>query len=149
MPNEDVKPAASSALGLTVLPAPLAICRLDPLAATPAWAWEAREFLTISRTPTELSIVADEAAVPPELAAERGYRALRVDGPLPLGMVGIFARLAVPLAGAGVPIFPIATFDTDYLLVRENTLSQAIAALARAGHRVTVGASVLHPDLAS
>ena len=129
-------PARPAPLALTLLATPLAICRLTSGTPVPDWAWDAREFLTVSRTPTELSIVADEAVVPRELTAERGYRALRVQGPLPLGLVGIFARLATPLAAAGIAIFPIATHDTDYLLVRETALHDAIQTLRRAGHRI-------------
>jgi hypothetical protein len=106
----------------------------------PSWSAGARTFLTISRTPQELSIVADEVAVPLLVPAERGYRALRVEGPLPLDWVGVLAALAVPLADAGVSIFPIATYDTDYILVRGGALAQAVAALATAGHEVTIEA---------
>lgn len=126
-------------LPLTLLPEPLAICRLAPDAPVPAWTEAARQFLTVSRTPDELSIVVDESAVPGGLEARRGYRALRVDGPLALDLVGIVAALAAPLAGAGIPIFPIATYDTDYLLVFGEQLEQAIAVLERAGHRVARG----------
>lgn len=125
------------ALALTVLPERLALCRFSADDVVPEWTAEARAFLTISRTPTELSIVSDEAAVPPGVSGERGYRALRVEGPLPLELVGVVAALASPLAAAGVPIFPIATYDTDYLLVREEMLARAIAALAAAGYQVT------------
>ena len=123
-------------LPITVLGAPLALCRLAATEPIPEWTTLARTFLTISRTPTELSIVADEAALPAHVSAERGYRALRVDGPLPLGLIGIFAAIAGPLAAAAVPIFPIATFDTDYVLLHEDALSKATAALEGAGHRV-------------
>jgi hypothetical protein len=123
-------------LTLTLLPAPLALCRLSPNDPIPAWAAGARTFVSISRTPTELSIVADEDMVPPELKAERGYRALRVEGPLPLNLVGIFAAIAEPLAAAGVPIFPIATYDTDYVLVRESDVAKAVTSLRAVGHSV-------------
>lgn len=96
-----------------------------------------RAFLTISRTPTELSIVVDESAVPPDVLAARDYRALRVDGPMALDLIGVVACIAAPLAAAKVPIFPIATYDTDYVLVHHGALSRAIAALEGAGHRVT------------
>ena len=46
------------------------------------------------------------------------------------------ARLAAPLARAGISILALATFDTDYLLVRETDLGRALAALRAAGHRV-------------
>lgn len=123
-------------VSLTVLSASFALCRLAPTEPVPEWTASARTFLTISRTPAELSIVADDAAVPSHVNAERGYRALRVDGPIPLEMVGVMAALAGPLAAAGVPIFPIATYDTDYVLIRENDLSRAVSALSAAGHVV-------------
>ena len=139
-------PAARfSALSLTVLPSPLALCRLSADAEVPSWTAAARTFLTISRTPTELSIVADEVALPAGLRAERGYRALRVEGPLPLELVGVMAALATPLAAAGVPIFTIATYDTDYVLVPGAALGRAVAALAGAGHRVAE-ATIDAPD---
>lgn len=123
-------------LPLRALPEPLALCRLSPSDAIPEWTALARTFLTISRTPTELSIVADEAIVPPTVDAQRGFRALRVDGPLPLDLVGIFSAIAGPLADADVPIFPIATYDTDYVLVTEGNFQRAVTALEAAGHLV-------------
>ena len=127
---------APHVLTLTLLPAPLALCRLSPNDPIPAWAAGARAFMSITRTPAELSIVADEDVVPPEVKAERGYRALRVEGPLPLTLVGIIAAIAEPLAAAAVPIFPIATYDTDYVIMRESDVAKAVASLRAAGHRV-------------
>ncbi|HEX6533556.1 MAG TPA: ACT domain-containing protein [Gemmatimonadaceae bacterium] len=124
-----------------MLAEPVALCRLSPSEPVPAWTAEAREFLTVSRTPTELSIVADESVVPPAADAQRGYRVLRVEGPLPLELVGVFAAMAGPLAAMNVPIFPIATYDTDYLLVHDAMLERAIAALTSAGHVVRYAAT--------
>ena len=126
-------------LPLRALAAPLALCRLPASDAVPEWTGFARTFLTISRTPTELSIVADESAVPADVDAQRGYRALRVEGPLPLDLIGIFAAIAAPLAAANVPIFPIATYDTDYVLVAGSHFERAVTALESAGHRVSAG----------
>jgi hypothetical protein len=123
-------------LPLRALAAPLALCRLPATDAIPEWTTLARTFLTISRTPTELSIVADESVVPVDVNAQRGFRAIRVDGPLPLDLIGIFAAMASPLAAAGVPIFPIATYDTDYLLVAASHFDRAVRVLEEAGHRV-------------
>lgn len=123
-------------LSLTLLAAPLALCQLPASDPIPEWTTHAREFLTISRTPSELSIVADDMAIPAHVIAQRGYRALRVNGPLPLDLIGIFAVIATPLAAAGVPIFPIATFDTDYVLIPQSSLATAIGALEAAGHRI-------------
>jgi hypothetical protein len=133
-------------LTLTVLSAPFALCRLAPTDATPEWTALARTFLTISRTPSELSIVADEAVVPVSVVAHRGYRAFRVEGPLPLELVGIAAAIAGALAAVKVPIIPIGTYDTDYVLVHQDVLARAIAALEGAGHEVVLE-SALRPSM--
>jgi hypothetical protein len=128
-------------LTLDLLPEPLALLRLPAGAAVPGWTVETRQFLSITRTPTELSLVADAAAFPRGLAAEGPYLAFRVRGPLPLHLVGVLAALAVPLAEAGVPIFPIATWDTDYLLVKAADAERARETLVAAGYRVTIAPS--------
>ena len=121
---------------LTVLRDPVAIARFPGDTPQPAWADQATQFLTVSRTPTELSIVADERVVPAAITANRGYRMLRVEGPLPLELVGVFASLAGPLADAEVSIMPIGTFDTDYVLVPGKDLERAVAVLRKVGHVV-------------
>jgi len=68
--------------------------------------------------------------------AERGWRALEVAGPLDLTMTGVMANLAGALAGAGVSLFAVSSYDTDVLLVREAQLAAAVAALRAAGHDV-------------
>jgi uncharacterized protein len=124
-------------LPLELLPDTLAVCRLAPDATVPAWAAISHGFVTISKTPEELSITTTQANVPPEVRCERDYRALRVRGPLPLDLIGILAAIADPLAAAGLSIFAISTFDTDYVLVKSRDLEAAVAALERAGHRIS------------
>jgi hypothetical protein len=75
--------------------------------------------------------------VPADVPCQRGYRAFRVRGPLPLDLIGILASIAGPLATAGVSIFAISTYDTDYVLVSGKDLDVAIGALKHAGHEVT------------
>jgi hypothetical protein len=133
MPPDNPAPGG---LTLDLLDGRYAICRLDPAQDVPAWAWSGL-LASVTRTPSELSIVCAEAAVPPTVEpVERGWCALRVAGPLDFGMVGVMARLTAPLAEAGVSILALATFDTDYLLVRQPDLPCAIAALRTAGHHV-------------
>jgi hypothetical protein len=126
----------TTGLRLDLLPEPLALLQLPAGAPVPQWAEEARHFLAITRTPSELSIVADSAAVPGDIVADRAYRAFRVRGPLPLNLVGVFATLAGPLAAAAIPIFPIATYETDYVLVKEEDIQRARDTLTAAGHHV-------------
>lgn len=81
-------------------------------------------------------MVCAESAVPAGLRCERAWRALRVEGPLDFALTGVLASLALPLAEAGVSIFAISTFDTDYVLVQEENLERAVNALRLAGHEV-------------
>lgn len=78
----------------------------------------------------------EEAAVPAEIHCEPGWRALGVEGPLDFGLTGVLSSIAQPLADAGVSIFAVSTFDTDYVLVRESSLVAAVRALEGAGHVV-------------
>ena len=122
-------------LPLTLLPDPLAVCRLAPDAALPAWA-DGPGFVSITRTGEELSIVVRQNRVPGDVAAVGPWRALKVQGPLDFALTGILAALTAPLAHAGISLFAIATYDTDYVLVREETVAAAIRVLTAAGHRV-------------
>ena len=123
-------------LPLEVLPDTLAICRLPPDAVVPSWATGQAAFLTVSRTRDELSITAVQRLVPGGTRCERDYRALRVRGTLPPDLVGILLSIAEPLARAGLAIFAISTYDTDYVLVKARDLSAALEALRAAGHDV-------------
>jgi hypothetical protein len=123
-------------LPLELLPDTLAICRLEPDAPVPGWVNDSGGFVTVSRTTEELSITAVQRVVPPDVRCERDYRAFRVRGPLPLDLIGILAAIANPLAEAGLGIFAISTFDTDYVLVKSRDLAVAVAALETAGHQV-------------
>jgi len=118
-----------------VLTGRYAVCRLEAHAQIPKWARGAN-FVSITRTPDELSIVCEEGNVPRGTRAEAGYAAVMIEGPLAPELVGVMVSLLTPLAEAGVSIFAISTFDTDYVLVRETQLDRAIAALRSAGHTV-------------
>ena len=84
-------------------------------------------------------MVCPDADVPGDVRAERGWAALVVAGPLDLALTGILAGIAATLADAAVPIFGVATYDTDYVLVPAARLGDAITALRAAGHDVTDG----------
>lgn len=125
----------SQRMSLTLLPEPMAICRLEVDAPIPAWATEA-DWWSVTRTRDELSIVCAEARVPAGVASSRGWRALQLDGPLPLDQTGILASVTAPLAAARVSVFALATFNTDYVLIPAAQRAAAIDALERAGHSV-------------
>jgi uncharacterized protein len=114
------KSAPNASLRLTLLEDRLAVCRLDPGPENPAWA-TAGSFFSATLTPDELSIVCPERNVPAGVAHKGGWRALRLEGPLDFGQVGILA---------------IATHDTDYLLVAESQLDLAMSTLRERGHEL-------------
>ena len=122
-----------SSLHLTVQARMLAVCRLAPETPLPSWSIHG-PLISITRTADELSIVCPEEQIPDGITIERGWRSLKVEGPLDFALTGILADLAGTLASAGISIFAISTFDTDYLLVKEKVLQEAINALVNAGH---------------
>jgi enamine deaminase RidA (YjgF/YER057c/UK114 family) len=128
---------APRSVKLSLLDEPLAVCRLPAGERVPSWALELHHaFLSLTRTREELSVVCPDVAVPPDVPVEPGWRALSVAGPLDLGLTGVLASLAAPLAEAGVPLLAIGTHDTDHVLVKAADLDRALAALAAAGHDV-------------
>lgn len=124
-------------LQLELLPDTLAICRLPADAPVPAWASSPAPFLTVSRSADELSITALQSLVPDGLRCERDYQALRVKGTLPPNLVGILLSIAEPLANAGLSIFAISTYDTDYVLLKARDVPAGLAALRQAGHQIS------------
>ncbi len=119
-------------MNLTILSDTFAICRLSADEIVPEWAMIG-EFVSITHTHDELSIVCAEENVPLEVKADRDWRALKVEGPLDLALTGILASLAHPLAQAQINLFAVSTFDTDYLLVKEYNLTRACEVLRETG----------------
>jgi hypothetical protein len=122
-------------LTLQVMDDLFAICRLASDASIPPWATTGPLF-SITRTDDELSIVCPQAAVPEGILCERDWRGLRVAGKMPFTVVGVLAALTAPLAEAGISLFAVSSFDTDYLLVKANDLDAALEALHQQGHTV-------------
>jgi hypothetical protein len=123
-------------LALSVLPDRYAICRLAAGDPIPSWA-QGGSFVSVTRTRDELSIVCPETQPPAGVAAQGGWRCLRVDGELDLALIGVLASIVGPLAQARVSVFAVSTYDTDHVLIRDELLPAAIETLRAAGHTVT------------
>lgn len=102
-----------------------------------SWAWEG-ELVSITRARGELSVICAASAVPAYVRAERGWRALVVTTEMDFSVTGVAAAITAALARAGISVLPVATYETDYFLVKADRLADAIEALIRAGHTVTV-----------
>ena len=122
-------------LTLTLLSDRLAICQLRRDAPFPTWACRGN-FYSLTLTPNELSIVCSEENVPADVACDAGWRVLSSPGPLGFTLTGLVESLAEPLALAGISIFVVSTYTTDYLMVKQNDLNIAIVTLKTAGHVV-------------
>ena len=131
----DIEPPHQHQLTLAILDGEFAVCQLSPTSGLPAWAYGGT-FWSITRTLDEVSIVCPASSVPGAIKAERGWRVLRVVGTQEFALVGVLASLVDPLARAGISLFALATYDTDYLLIKAESLPQAMAALQAAGHAV-------------
>lgn len=128
--------ATSPLLTLHVLAERFAVVRLAPDAGIPALPLSGA-LLSLTVTPDEISIVCEEGAAPEGGEIADGWRALKVAGELDFALIGILAGLTTALAQVGVSVFALSTYNTDYLLVREAQLAQAIEALRTAGHTIT------------
>jgi GNAT superfamily N-acetyltransferase len=122
---------------LTVVPldGTFAVCRLATDAPLPGWT-AGGSFVSITRTADELSVVCREEAVPEGVRCERGWRCLQVADTLDFSLVGVLSSLLGPLAEAGVSVFVVSTFATDYLLVKQADFQRAADVLRKAGHAV-------------
>jgi uncharacterized protein len=129
-------PRKSIALRLTWLEPQLSVCRLAGDDALPEWALQKGALFCAVRTADELSIVCDARFVPAGVAREGPYLAFKLEGPIPLSAVGVLSSLLGPIADAGMSVFVVSTFDTDYVLVPAADQHRALQTLSALGHSV-------------
>jgi len=125
-------------LTLRVLPQEFAVCRLAADARLPQWAGRGA-VSSVTRTDDELSIVCESRYVPRSVKSERGWRCCKLEGPFPFAMTGVLASVLGPLANAGVSVFAMSTYDTDYVMVKDKAVAKAMRVLRRAGHVTPMG----------
>ena len=117
---------------LRLLEGRFAVCRFDPDAAVPPGLLTGKhEFVSVTRTADELSVVCLESLAPAGAKIQKGWCAFKVQGPLDFSLTGVLSSLLEPLAQAKISVFTAATFDTDYILVREPELAAAAAVLTQ------------------
>lgn len=113
---------------ISPLPGEYAIVRLGPVEPVPTWT-ECGVFCSVTRTPEELSLLVEAAAVPHGLEMENGWRGLKLEGPFPFDAVGILAGILTPLAEAGISILAVSTYDTDYVFVKSERFEETLRVL--------------------
>lgn len=95
------------------------------------------DYCFVGKTDEELSLVCKTELVP-QNAEERddGWRAFRIEGILDFSLIGILAKISGILADAKIGIFAISTYNTDYILVKEDNLKKALDALSEEGYQI-------------
>jgi len=120
-------------MNLQALPQAFTVCQIADLSGVDF----SREFVFVAKTDAELSLVCETEFVPQNtLAREDGWRAFRVSGVLDFSLVGVLSSLSAVLAEAGISIFAVSTYNTDYLLTRADVFDRAMVALAGAGYAI-------------
>lgn len=117
-------------LRMSIMEDSYGICRFDPGASIPEWAFGGN-FVSVTKTQEELSVVCPIKFIPDRVMCEKNWRALKVEGPLDFSLTGILASISTILAQSGISIFAVSTYDTDYVLVREKDLERAVDALSK------------------
>jgi len=112
-----------------------AVCRLDPGSEIPRPGFEG-DFFSVTQTNEEISVVCREDEGLDGALVEPGWRCLKVRGPLDFSEIGVIAGIAAPLANAGISLFCVSTFDTDYILVKQHDIQRATQVLESSGHQV-------------
>ncbi len=94
-------------------------------------------FFFIGRTDEELSLVClTEDAPENTVEREDGWRGFRIQGVLDFSLIGILSKISAVLAGNKIGIFAVSTYNTDYILVKEENFSRALEVLGSAGYEI-------------
>lgn len=110
----------------------LAVCRLLPTKTLPGWiSFERDKFISVTQTSDELSIVCSQDLVPLDIKAVKNWRIIRIKGQLDFALVGILKRVITPLSDNGISIYTISTYDTDYILIKDEQFNSAIDLLRK------------------
>lgn len=119
---------------LRILEGPYTICKMKTIADAPLDG----EFVFVAKTDEELSLVCRTEQVPVEtLEREDGWKSLGIIGTMEFTLVGVIAGISAVLAAEKLGIFVVSTFNTDYILVKEKDLDQAVQALERSGYSIS------------
>ena len=118
---------------LKKLPYALTVCKVDSVSDIDL----SRDFFFMGKTDDEISLVCvTEYAPAKTLEREDGWRGLRIEGVLDFSLVGILSKISVVLADAGISIFAVSTYNTDYIMVKAENFDKAVAVLADAGYDI-------------
>ena len=115
---------------LQILKETYAVCRPSDVAELP----KGQEFISLTISADETSLVCAQKHVPPGCIAQKGFAAMRIKGVLDFSLTGVLAGISGILAKEEISIFAISTYDTDYIFVKQEELEKSIKALEENGY---------------
>ena len=122
-------------LQLSLLKDKYGICTLPNTAPIPDWALT-QSLASITRTEKELTIVCRREIIPSQYQSDLTWCCFKIDGSFDLNQIGVISSISSPLADAGISIYVISTYDTDYFLIQEHNLERTISVLSDIGHNI-------------
>lgn len=118
---------------LKILPFELSVCKVSDTSAIDL----NEDFYFVGRTDEEISLVCKTSSVPGATTArEDGWKGFRIEGVLDFSLIGILSKISSVLAENKIGIFAVSTYNTDYILVKEENFGRALKALEDAGYEI-------------
>lgn len=122
---------------LKLMEGEIAVAKLKAGAPIPGWALSGAWF-SVTKTEDELSIAAESSRIPPGITSEGGWRTLKICGTLDFAETGIISGISAVLAQSGISVFVISTYNTDYILIKNAGLEDALGALGQSGYDIQI-----------
>lgn len=122
-------------LKIKLLDGTYAVCQMENTEKVPSWI-EEKGFFSVTKTEDEISVVMLQDKISKDIKAEKDWRILKVEGTLDFSLIGILAKISSVLAENQISIFVISTFNTDYILVKEEKIEKAMAVLSQEGYEI-------------
>ncbi|OZJ06719.1 hypothetical protein BZG36_00364 [Bifiguratus adelaidae] len=100
------------------------------------------QWVTISKTLDETSVIVPSnlrsmLPVSKDVKVSETYYLLQIDAVMDFSEVGVLVRIASPFKSAGLPIFVVSTYDTDYIYIRKGDWDKALQVLEKEGHQIS------------
>jgi hypothetical protein len=126
-------------LDFTILKGSYSIYRLKNDSFIPDWIFDS-EFFSLTRTKEELSIVCKHVDITMDsnTKVDKHWRILKINGQLDLSIIGVIAYVSSLLKENKIPVFTVSTYDTDYILVKNQHIDKTLKALENNGHKVFI-----------
>ena len=115
------------------LPYELTVCKVADVSAIDL----NDDIFFVGKTDEELSLVCKTTSVPSSaVARDDGWKGFRIEGVLDFSLIGILSKISSILAENKIGIFAVSTYNTDYILVKEENFERALEALSDAGYEI-------------